>query len=902
MVSHGDNQTPRELWLHLVGESLKKSRVIEECGGEGVQGISELLQQWFLELLDEGLLQILQQGGRHLPTHVFFNEPKLLGFGLHLDRVDIPPTQHLLQRPLEVLHSVDEVILDLLIFLLAVALVRSCSQTTREAREGVRLLQESLDHRAPARRDNQKGGWGMFLKHGCSSKPTTVTHSQKKMGSSRLFANLAGSPSDLSPTLSSLEASGGSGAYVSVAEHARLQAENARMLTEFNNMREMVNMLLPLQDAFPSHVPAQAPTATTAANPSAGGWAHGITPGPTTLQGKLTASSGADARTGDLSSSFPEVDEHGEVLLCFRKRENYPQVPVWSKDDLDKGSTNSGITEPGRTKRKPGRPAKKNKVTVEDDDSEAEEAPPSHGLHWLTDVHGKVVSDTRMGQFRNGGRAYWNKLVDQGRAPLTWMRGNNSDIQQDFYRHMKKKFPEFNLADDDWKIELWAILTYPGYVANRKQKFAVLRAQKAAHDAQTAALDARKAAVEARKAAATQEPSGGKKKHKGKGKPDNVPMANTPPDARDAAKEADRVGLDDALYRMSPSLWDDDLLQEPPAPVRIGKRDIDSTDNDSDDRAGKRQRTDGSPLNYPPSSPPSDLPLSSPSLPPSDPLSSSPSFSLSGWPVEPAPTAVSTPEAIPACETEPVAAHARMSPPECEREPGPAATSEAASETMSETVPGAATAPPFLAPTGDGEPTRPATLAATVVQNPLKGMWKNAKTPDPAKRTTEPYAGRSLPVPPEDIPGKKVGKGSKKVTSKRPWPPSPSKTTPKPKCARLWSIEHPSGTEEEFDKWFKETSARSRTEIKVMDSSDARRPCSRLRRITSRLGWQLEARERYRAAPHSDFLVQSRQLARKTRIRDRRLSTADSGPLGRLDSTLVTSRDWLVRQLGPPEL
>ncbi len=167
------------------------------------------------------------------------------------------------------------------------------------------------------------------------------------------------------------------------------------------------------------------------------------------------------------------------VLRVCRRRHSPlgKQVPHWEKDDYEHGNTGNGVSILGAEKRKPGRPSKKNKVTVEDDfdldnsgaqNRDKAKKEPTHNFHFLTNARGDVVSDSRISQFRSTSRSYWNGLKMNKNAPRTWKNKNTTAIQDGYYEHMKMKYPEFTLADGDWKIELFAILTYPQWYRTRK--------------------------------------------------------------------------------------------------------------------------------------------------------------------------------------------------------------------------------------------------------------------------------------------------------------------------------------------------------------------------------------------------------------------------------------------------
>ncbi|KAI0701924.1 hypothetical protein C8T65DRAFT_741666 [Cerioporus squamosus] len=399
-----------------------------------------------------------------------------------------------------------------------------------------------------------------------------------------MYANLAGNPADFSPTLGTSSSNGG---YNSSSEE---QVRMHSMQSELQDLKQMVsamcNQMFTMQAAqHPQTSVAVASMTTDPFFPAAP--EAPITSAPTAIAGNTGPRNSASSGCPDLSESFPEVGPDGVPLVFPRNRKNYPHVRVWTKDDYDNASA-SEATVPGATKRKPGRPSKKTTVEEVWDDDDlnvdnfggkgASTKAPTHNFKFLMDVWGNVVSDNRVKYARGVARSYWTLSLKDGRAPLTWKRDGTSDTMDDFYRYMKRKVPEFGLADDDWKIELFAILVYPTFVAPRKAQFAALASQRQAY--QTATISTKKK----RKQKASKNDSGGKSGATA-GSVALAPSGQMAPPVQNTDNPA---FSGEPLIQMSPGPEDlamiyDDMM---PAPATSDNAD------DDDDHPRKRRRVD----------------------------------------------------------------------------------------------------------------------------------------------------------------------------------------------------------------------------------------------------------------------------------------------------------------------
>ncbi|KAI0682954.1 hypothetical protein C8T65DRAFT_702898 [Cerioporus squamosus] len=575
---------------------------------------------------------------------------------------------------------------------------------------------------------------------------------------------------------------------------------------------------------------------------------HSAVPGSAAAPRSAAPVLGPDGTYADLTSAFPEVDEKGVPLLYPRNHKNYPHVPHWEKDDYSHGETGNGdATVPGAEKRKPGRPSKKNKVTVEDDvdldDTDAAlrakgKKEPTHNFKFLTNAWGEVVSDSRVSEFRGTSRSYWNGLKKTKSAPRSWKNNNTTTIQDRYYRHMKEKYPEFLLADGNWKIELFAILTYPQWYRTRK-----------------AEIDGQDADSALQAQAPLLAPP--KKKNKGKSK-GTQPTTGTTMHVAPTNEADDGPSLDNAPFQMPPE--EDFFMGEELAPFSA-LPDKHPRSDDADDAPASKRHCADSTYNLSEATAPATAPR--PLLQAGEPVSMP-------APVQSAPAPAPAPAPAHAHEAE--AAHTASAPkaatsrapepatspaPEAARSPSPApeptSSSSPAPEpatssspvpepaTSSSPAPEPATSSPIASPVPEpaatsvcsGTPASelqpesgPATSSARPLKlapkpklrSPLIGIWKDK---EPSAAPSEALlAELNAPKPvdpaedPEDSPEqpskKRGGRQAKKAAAKRAWPPSPSNTKPKPTCARIWHERNPTGTEEEFDKWYKDKSIGAR--------------------------------------------------------------------------------------------
>ncbi|KAI0719051.1 hypothetical protein C8T65DRAFT_736753 [Cerioporus squamosus] len=528
-------------------------------------------------------------------------------------------------------------------------------------------------------------------------------------------------------------------------------------------------------------------------------------PDPMTLGGIPAPEGGA--------ASLYDRNPNATLPLPALNQKDYPKVP-WTKDDYIEacGKGDSSATVPGASKWKPGRPGKnKYAATMEDNfdrgDSDTEGRSsgrlkqPMHGLNYITDESGIIVSDARMAEMRGYSRGCWNDFLRVGHAPRTWKNKNSAAIQDIYYSKMKDKFREFRLADGDWKIELFAVANDPSNVRNRKAEF----------DRQEAELAAQLAPAPTKK----------KKKMKTKGKWNVLEMGTfvlmivvtvlAPSDTKDSrghdtnAQQAPRkdtniiASLDHAPFCISPD--DDDIFmvyapaEQGPASSKSASRHKRDNDNNSTGPARKQPRTNFTSLT---------AELAMPEVPAA--VIPMPSVSNTAWVRSVSPVPLQIPS-LPAPESASSAALETIMSPATSPEPElfPLTAASEPVPVMPVPVPAVPSPTPFRRPSPTpgilpmpmsavSPLSPPSTSSHTLkLQNPLCGVFKDCPPPPawPSGKRRQEGEKRNVPV---------------KKTAAKPWPPSPSNCKNKAACARIWHVENPAGTEAEFNIWYKEKS------------------------------------------------------------------------------------------------
>ncbi|KAI0719419.1 hypothetical protein C8T65DRAFT_736745 [Cerioporus squamosus] len=599
---------------------------------------------------------------------------------------------------------------------------------------------------------------------------------------------MAGPSSDFSPIFP-----GQSATYQPAAmEGGSISAqEHTRVLNELQDLKQLVYQLIQptpqAQSQAPNAMMAHAgiPLASVGAHVPHGvplGMAPLVEPAPIVAPMAPTAPAIPPATMGpdgkpvypDLSLQFPERAVGGLYLVLPWRQENYLRVPYFTRKQYMDELKKHEVPVPGRTtKAKRGRPRKEY-----NDGAEGESMRLS--LPFVTDVWGIPITNERADYMRATGRCWWQKALDEGRAPDTWRYGANTEIIEEFYRFMYERFPELALAEDHWKLEWICVHGYPSFKQERRRQFEAL-ARKRAAEAKARDVKETPVATEKKKKKHKKVPSEMNQKGKGKARDDGEQVP-------DLSTIAGSSTLDDAPFQippeeedlkfrpLSPPLLADipprkrSLFVEPPAPE--SHADEDTADVFGEPLA-KRARCDLEDA----SASLSGLRLP---LPRNDPSSSPPPSATT-----PALTAV------------------------------PSGTQSAVLE-VSKAASGMIPHPEMK------------------IRNPLENMWGGDTTatansdPALAQESTEAPIAVTKPdaeasrVPGDEtvattskkhkVPGK-AGTGKAPAASKpsKPWPPSiEADQKHKAKCARLWVTLNPGGTEDIFESFYKPMDDRQR--------------------------------------------------------------------------------------------
>ncbi|KAL1950132.1 hypothetical protein VTO73DRAFT_5255 [Trametes versicolor] len=364
----------------------------------------------------------------------------------------------------------------------------------------------------------------------------------------------------------------------------------------------------------------------------------------------------------------------------------------------------------------------------------------------------------------------------EGHAPATWQRGIDAQITVEFHHWMRTQCFELQLCEDNWKADKLAIL------ANYSQ-------WKKKYEARLARYAAKAKAAKKAKAAA--------KKKAGKGK-ERALEEDMSADEEDWEFQQDLAGaakVRDVLaatqFCVSPAPGDEAALGTP-GPSRRSP----SPGPSDDEPASKRQRTHG------------PSPTTSLSLAPSPPL---PADTLHAPGVPPdtglVPTVGET-EGTSAAKpkikfrnpladmewpaAEPTAATRNSSAPQPAALPPPppalpAASSSASSPSVASELADAVPALSIIGPVSSSS----ATLSSATSSGIASVSPPNAPTPEQLEASTGDGAESKKRVP-----------WPRKVTS---WPPPDNQDHAKPKdiCVRVWARNHPDGTREDYDLWYR---------------------------------------------------------------------------------------------------
>ncbi|KAG6819020.1 hypothetical protein H0H93_016276 [Arthromyces matolae] len=133
----------------------------------------------------------------------------------------------------------------------------------------------------------------------------------------------------------------------------------------------------------------------------------------------------------------PILPHQPTVSLQAKNKEDYPNVPYWTKEEW------TAYTE--RCGRK-GRSFEK--------------------LGFLTTSTGVPLDKARIQQMSDTSRAVFNELKQHNLAPTTWKK-KKLTAKDFFSSRMVADFPEFTLCEGLWKVEAFATIRYPDWTATK---------------------------------------------------------------------------------------------------------------------------------------------------------------------------------------------------------------------------------------------------------------------------------------------------------------------------------------------------------------------------------------------------------------------------------------------------
>jgi hypothetical protein len=95
-------------------------------------------------------------------------------------------------------------------------------------------------------------------------------------------------------------------------------------------------------------------------------------------------------------------------------------------------------------------------------------------LSFLTDEDGDIVSKGRLQEMSTEARTLFNELYRYSHDPQTW--GSHGRTAGAFFSNcMRQKFPEFRWCEGDWKVHAFAMVRYPNWVTDVREKGLLIR-------------------------------------------------------------------------------------------------------------------------------------------------------------------------------------------------------------------------------------------------------------------------------------------------------------------------------------------------------------------------------------------------------------------------------------------
>ncbi|KAH9848548.1 hypothetical protein C2E23DRAFT_889004 [Lenzites betulinus] len=165
----------------------------------------------------------------------------------------------------------------------------------------------------------------------------------------------------------------------------------------------------------------------------------------------------------------------GVIEDQHRRREDYPDVPYWTRAEWNIVAKNKAPT--------PGQRRARGSTLVAQGINRT--------LAWITHADGTAIDGHEVTEIRSRVRAYFVYLYNDNRAPDTWHHGADARIKADLENYLRAHAEVFQYCDKNWKCQKIATDTYAQWYAKFKKRLA----RKAAKEA-SATLEGKKRARE----------------------------------------------------------------------------------------------------------------------------------------------------------------------------------------------------------------------------------------------------------------------------------------------------------------------------------------------------------------------------------------------------------------------
>ena len=143
----------------------------------------------------------------------------------------------------------------------------------------------------------------------------------------------------------------------------------------------------------------------------------------------------------------------GEPMPKFNNRKDFPTITVWTAAEW--------AVHPLNKKRVSQDVSLFSKAAIQTDPNNRA------SMFYLQDPQGQPVTESRAAMICSMARGLFQHLRIQGMAPKSWSKRSDPAAQY-FYREMVKFEPNFLMAEDNWKLERFAIDIYFNWSRQRK--------------------------------------------------------------------------------------------------------------------------------------------------------------------------------------------------------------------------------------------------------------------------------------------------------------------------------------------------------------------------------------------------------------------------------------------------